>query len=80
MEREGSWVGQGRRNTGYHRPQAGGGGGGVEDPHRYHGPKRILGALTRSEAVAGMGSHDREEHPTALLLQEVLSDQPETKP
>lgn len=43
-------------------------------------PKRVLGALPWSEAVAGMGSCDKKESPKALVLHAALLDQAETKP
>lgn len=52
----------------------------------YHGTpgwqvkEEFGGPAPECEAVAGMGSHNRKEHPTALLLHETPSDQPETKP
>lgn len=77
MEREGVPGGPGAAR--YWLSQDGGGGWPTLAPLG-DGPKWVLGALPCSEAVAGLGSHVREGHPTALLLHEAPSDQPETKP
>lgn len=42
---------------------------GYQETHTqdYWGTKRVMGALPGSEAVAGMGKHNRKENPQILL-------------